>query len=140
MLATDACLCHLPRAKLFSVEPAQASRSSSAVRCDHIHRYRYPHLQHSTFSSTIIMAESTASIRQHSLERTNSQSTYTSFRDKMSRALSPNARAHENDGGPVIGARRPSIGRESLSFSILYHHECRPIRCCESFLDRIPMS
>lgn len=79
------------------------------------------------------MPESTAI--QPPLKRTDSQSTYTSFRDKMSRALSPNARAHQNDGPALgLGARRPSIGRKSLSSSytlsnpvvfILFDRACR---------------
>jgi hypothetical protein len=55
--------------------------------------------------------------RTPSLDRVDSQSTFTSFRDKMQRALSPNGRAHDGESAPSIGTRRPSLGRESL---------CRP--------------
>lgn len=51
--------------------------------------------------------------RAPSLERIDSQSTFTSFRDKMARALSPNGRSHDGASAPSIGARRPSLGSKS---------------------------
>jgi hypothetical protein len=56
--------------------------------------------------------------RAPSLERIDSQSTFTSFRDKMARALSPNGRAQDGASAPSIGARRPSLGSKSQIHSI----------------------
>jgi hypothetical protein len=96
---------------------------SRALLPDHQQHLLY-YLAYITFT-VYIMSEvaSSPQRRPASLERIDSQSTYTSFRDKMARALSPNGRAHDGELAPSIGTRRPSIGRESLhQFCILLSH------------------